>query len=471
MNVRRVGALGLVLVVITSWITGMAGPAAATTAPTPTTLRAAGAVRGLYLGSAVNYPALSTDAEYGTTLAREFSQVSPENELKWDTIHPTPTTYDFTRGDYIVNWAMKNKLVVHGHTLLWHSQNPAWLVNTAYDRVQSLAILHDHINTVVGHFRGRITAWDVANEIMGDDGTLRKNIWYQRIGPDYIDYAFQWAHEADPAVRLYLNDYGNQGRGKKSDAIYNLVADMKRRGIPIDGVGIQAHIGTYLAGSTAAMNDITFNMARLNALGLETPITEMDVALPLPSTPASLQLQATGYSGVMAACLAASNCSSFTTWGFTDKYSWIPGFEPGFGDALPMDAAFQPKPAYTALLAKLNASPGVVPSIRAANVPAAEGNAGPTVVNVPITLSVPTTKAVTVRYSTLNKAATTANGDYVATSGIVAFAPGETSKTVPITINGDTTVEPDEQFFVVISYATNATIGWAYGGVVILNDD
>ncbi len=471
MSPTRAGALGLLLVLLTSSLAGGAAAAATAAPPLPATLRSAATAHGLYMGTAVNYGALSTDAEYRSTLAREFSQLSPENELKWDAVHPTQATYDFSRADYIVNWAIQNKLAVHGHTLVWHSQNPAWLTNTPFNRDQSLAILHDHINTVVGHYRGKIVEWDVANEIMGDDGALRKNLWYNRIGPDYLDFAFQWAHEADPSARLYLNDYNNQGKGKKSDAIYNLVADMKSRGIRIDGVGLQTHIGTSLAGSVSAMSDISWNMARLNALGLETPITEMDVALPLPSTPASLQVQATGYAGVLGACMTATNCTSFTTWGFTDKYSWIPSYRPGYGDALEFDALFQPKPAYAAMLAKLNGDPTTAPSLRATNAVALEGNTGTTIVNVAITLSAVSTKTVTLRYSTVDKTATTANGDYAVGSGIVVFAPGETTKAIPVTIIGDTTVEPNEQFLVVISYATNATIGWAYGSVTITNDD
>jgi endo-1,4-beta-xylanase len=469
--VRRSPLVGIVALVLAGLVATVAGVPAAQAATTATTLRDAATPHGLYVGTAVDYPFLSTDATYRATVAREFRQVTPGNEMKWDTIQPGPTTYDFTKADYIVNWASQNKLAVHGHTLLWHSQNPAWLTTGTFTKDQLLAVLHDHIATVVGHYKGKVVEWDVANEIMGDDGTLRHNLWYNTIGPEYIDDAFQWAHEADPGARLLLNDYNNQGKGKKSDAIYNLVASMKTRGIPIDGVGLQTHIGTSLAGSTSAMSDISWNMARLNALGLETDITEMDVALPLPSTPASLQTEATGFSGVLNACLVAANCAAFTTWGFTDKDSWIPAFRPGYGDALEFDAAYQPKPAYTSMLATLNGNTTVAPSVRPGNVSVIEGNSGTTTALVPIQLSAPSTKAVMVRYQTMAKTATAVSGDYVDQSGLVRFAPGETTKTVSISVNGDTTVEPDEQFFVVLSYASDANISWAFGAVTIVNDD
>ena len=289
--------------ILAGLVATLAAPAAQAATPA-TNLRDAGIADALYMGTAVEYPILKNGpAVYRTTLAREFCQVTPGNEMKWDTIQPGPTTYDFTKADYIVNWAQANGLAVHGHTLLWHSQNPAWLTNGTFTKDQLLAILRDHIMTVVGHYRGKVVEWDVANEIMGDDGTLRHNLWYNTIGPEYIDDAFQWAHEADPGARLLLNDYNNQGKGRKSDAIYNLVSSMQTRGIPIDGVGFQTHIGTSLASTPSSYNDISWNMARLNVLGLETDITEMDVALKLPSTPADLQVQATGFSGVLNVCM------------------------------------------------------------------------------------------------------------------------------------------------------------------------
>lgn len=469
-SIRKPGA-AVVALVLAGVLATLVHPVAAQAATPATTLRDGAAAHALFVGTAVDYPFLKSDATYRATVAREFRQVTPGNEMKWDTIHPGPTTYDFTKADYIVNWARLNGLDVHGHTLLWHSQNPAWLTNGTFTKDQLLAVLHDHITTVMTHFKGKVVEWDVANEIMGDDGTLRHNLWYNTIGPEYIDDAFQWAREADPGARLLLNDYNAGGKGKKSDAIYNLVSSMRSRGIPIDGVGLQMHIGTSLSARASMPTDVAWNMARLNALGLESDITEMDVALPLPSTADNLQVQAMGFSGVLQACLSASNCASFTTWGFTDKDSWIPQVRPGYGDALEFDANYQPKPAYTAMLARLNADTAVRPTIKPANVTVVEGNGGPTTVQMAVRLSAPTTRTVVARYDTQAQTATSASGDYPDQSGIVRFAPGQTVQYLNVVVNGDTTVEPNEQFLVVLRYSSNATISWAFGAVAVVNDD
>jgi uncharacterized protein (TIGR03437 family) len=179
--------------------------------------------------------------------------------------------------------------------------------------------------------------------------------------------AFQWAHTADPNVKLYYNDTGGEGLGAKSDAVYNLVKGMLSRGVPINGVGLQMHLDLNSAPSQA---DMSSNMARLATLGLEVHITEMDVRLPVDSngnaSAAALLSQAAIYQSVMSACQAAPNCTAFLTWGISDAYSWITGFYPGFGAALLLDAKFQPKPAYNSVAGVLRSNNHTpVPSIAA----------------------------------------------------------------------------------------------------------
>ena len=122
------------------------------------------------------------------------------------------------------------------------SQLPAWLTEGTWTRDELIAIIREHITTVVGHYRGRVAAWDVVNEGVGDDGSLRDTIWLRGIGPEYIDMAFRWAHEADPDALLFYNDYAGEGLGTKSDAIYALVQGLLERGVPINGVGLQMHV-------------------------------------------------------------------------------------------------------------------------------------------------------------------------------------------------------------------------------------
>jgi endo-1,4-beta-xylanase len=161
--------------------------------------------------------------------------------------------------------------------------------------------------------------------------------------------AFRWAHDADPAAKLFFNETGAEGLGARSDAVYNLVRGLRQRGVPIDGVGLESHFDL----NPPPMSDIAANMRRLNALGLETAITELDVRIPLPASAHDLERQRAIYNGLLSTCVAARSCKTFVSWGFTDKVSWIPGTYPGYGAALPFDENYNPKPAYFGLRAAL----------------------------------------------------------------------------------------------------------------------
>jgi endo-1,4-beta-xylanase len=245
-------------------------------------------------------------------------------------------------------------MAVHGHTLVWHSQNPSWLANGSWTSTTLTNVLYNHIDTVVGHFKGKILVWDVVNEAFDDNGNYRTSLWYNTLGKQYIEMAFQRARTDDPAAKLIYNDYNVETINSKSTAMYNMVADLKNRGIPIDGVGFQMH----LAG---AMDYQSFadNMQRFANLGLEIYITEMDVRYPRPISDANKTAQASVYSNVLSRCLAQSACKSFQIWGFTDKYSWVPDTFSGQGDALIFDSNYQPKPAYYALQTALSSGTAV----------------------------------------------------------------------------------------------------------------
>jgi endo-1,4-beta-xylanase len=296
-------------------------------------------------GTAVRWPTLGQQAGYAAIAGRRFDVATPENEMKWDTIHPQAGQYNFVPADAIVDFANSRGEAIHGHALAWHSQNPSWLTNGGYTRDQLTLILRSHIDTVVGYYAGRVSLWDVVNEPIGDDAQLRSTIWSTGIGSDYLDIAFRAAHAADPNAQLYVNEYGVEGPGAKADALYAVVAGLVERGVPIDGVGFQAHVTP--GGITAA--GLQSQFARYAALDLDVAITELDVRLPVPPSPADLVAQATTYAIARDACIAAPNCTSLTMWGFTDAYSWIPGFLPGQGAALPWDEALSPKPAYASV--------------------------------------------------------------------------------------------------------------------------
>jgi endo-1,4-beta-xylanase len=272
--------------------------------------------------------------------------------MKMEVIHPARSQYNFNDADYLVQFAQANNMQVHGHTLVWYKQLPGWLTNGGFSRDELMTILRDHIQSVVGHYRGKVAVWDVVNEAVDENGSLRNNIWLQTIGPEYIDYAFQWAHEADPDALLLYNDYDTEGLGPKSDAVYNLVQGLVARGIPIHGVGFQMHTSI---GKPPNIGDVAANMNRLAALHLQIQITEMDVQIQdgQGSQEQRLEQQAQIYADVARTCLGTPACTALITWGFTDQHTWIPGYT-GHADApLPFDTSYQPKPAYQALLLAL----------------------------------------------------------------------------------------------------------------------
>src|SRR3984893_6618454 len=322
------------------------------------TLRDDADKRRILVGAAVN-PRLFAEAPYASTLAREFNMVEPENVMKWGAIRPAQDKFNFGPGDEVVAFAQAHGMKVRGHCLLWSEHNPSWLSKGTFTPEQLSELLREHITTVMKHYSGRVFAWDVVNEAFLANGAIEPSIWYDGPGigfagkgTAYIEQAFRWARAADPKALLFYNDYDTEGLNPKSDAVYAMVKDFKRRGVPIDGVGIQAHIFSF---DMKGISSLAANLARLTRLGVQVHITEMDVALPLDANRslmdhAGLARQADIYRFVATACLQQPACTAFQTWGFTDKYSWIPGFTKGAkGKALLFDQSYAPKPAYEAL--------------------------------------------------------------------------------------------------------------------------
>ena len=321
-------------------------------------LREAAQLPGLLIGTAVR-PVQLSEAAYASTLAREFNMVEPEDALKWEVVHPAVQYFDFSQADQIVDFATRNGMKVRGHTLVWHQQNPGWLTDGKYTSDELAQMLEKHIKTVVGHYRGKIFAWDVVNEAFDElhPGELRSTIWRNqpgiglgKAGNAYIERCFRWAYEADPQALLFYNEAEAEVINPKSDTIYAMVRDFRQRGVPIDGVGFQMHI----ANLHPNVASISANINRFTALGVQVHITEMDVALPVDPNgnprPEDLQLQADIYREIASACLSHPGCTAIQTWGFTDKYSWIGSHSKHTqGAALPFDRDYRPKPAYAAL--------------------------------------------------------------------------------------------------------------------------
>jgi len=317
-----------------------------------TPLRVYASHHNLLIGAAIDrgFRLTGTDGStFRSIMSKQFGILTPENDMKFDHLHPARDTYRFVSADSLVTFAESNGMRVRGHNLVWHSQLPAWVTSGTWTTTDAQQLMVDHITNVVSHYRGHVMEWDVVNEALADDGSLRPGFWADHIGRSYVEAAFRAARAADPTVGLFYNDYNIEGLGPKSDSVYAMVKDFLSHGVPITGVGFESHFVLNGVPSTLAAN-----IARFAALGVKVHITELDVRIQAPTTPAALQTQAQNYREVVSACMSSPACDVLVLWGFTDKESWIPGTFPGWGDALIYDSLYQPKPAYTAIQSLLS---------------------------------------------------------------------------------------------------------------------
>lgn len=297
---------------------------------------------GLVIGTAVNVDALAEDEKYRAIVEREFNSVTAENVMKWEALEPEPGVYTYEKADELIAWAKEHGKVVRGHTLVWHNQYPSWINEEDYTKEELREILKNHVIETARHFKGKLYEWDVINEAFNEDGSLRDTIWLRALGEDYIADLFRWARQGDPKVKLYYNDYNLEWIGPKSDAAYALMKKLLAEGVPVDGIGFQGHLGGQYGFDTGVYT----NFKRFADLGLEISVTEADVRYELPADNYKIQSQVQGYHSLLQPCLLVSACHSFTIWGVSDNYSWVPGVFPGEGNALLWDEDYQPKPAY-----------------------------------------------------------------------------------------------------------------------------
>ncbi len=234
------------------------------------------------IGTALNTGQVFNELPAETMLIKtHFNSITPENLLKWEKVHPSPGRYDFESADAFVNLGQQHNMSVIGHTLVWHSQTPGWVFKDAEGKPLSrdtlLARMKDHIFTVVGRYKGHIHGWDVVNEAVDDDGTLRKTKWLEIIGDDYVAKAFEYVHAADPDAELYYNDY-DMWKKDHRDGVVRLVKDLQSRGLRVDGIGMQGHWGL----DYPPLNEIADSINAYAALGVKVMITEMEITV-LPS--------------------------------------------------------------------------------------------------------------------------------------------------------------------------------------------
>ncbi|KAI0044987.1 glycoside hydrolase family 10 protein [Auriscalpium vulgare] len=303
-----------------------------------TAAKAAGKV---YFGTAVDNGDLS-DSTYKTILAGgDFGQVTAANSMKWDATEPSRGTFTFTQGDAIASVASANGQVLRGHNCVWHNQLPSWVSNGGFSASTLQSIITTHCSTIL----------TVISEIFNEDGSFRTSVFYNTLNSSFVTTALQAAKSADPNTKLYINDYNIEYTGAKATAVQNLVKALKSAGTPIDGVGVQSHFS--VGGVPSSYQSV---LSAFTSLGVEVAITELDIAMTLPSTAALLTQQGNDYKTVIAACTAVPKCIGVTVWDYTDKYSWIPSASPGKGAACPWDANYNKKPAYQGILNGFGAS-------------------------------------------------------------------------------------------------------------------
>ncbi|MHA8061584.1 endo-1,4-beta-xylanase [Aquirufa beregesia] len=304
------------------------------------------------LGASVNPRLLEENASYRALAGMEFTSVTAENHMKMALIHPEANRFDFAKGDEIVAFAKKNKSRVHGHTLVWHNQTAPWMKEFQGDQQAWENLLKQHIQTIVKHYQGQIAGWDVVNEAFLDDGSLRPSIWSDHI-PDYLAKSFIWAHEADPKALLFYNDYGQDGKPKKMEAILNMVQDFKKRQIPIHGLGLQMHISIQ-----SKNEEIKQVIEQSTATGLNIHFSEVDVAVNPKNNPDFIydafaqKAQSDKFLLLFTsfATIPAAQQYGITFWNVGDKDSWLRGyFKRPKEYPLLFDEAYQKKPVYVEL--------------------------------------------------------------------------------------------------------------------------
>ncbi|UAJ13578.1 endo-1,4-beta-xylanase [Aquirufa lenticrescens] len=277
------------------------------------------------LGASVNPRLLVENEAYRNIASNEFTSMTAENHMKMMLIHPAADRFDFSKGDEIVAFAAKTGKRMHGHTLVWHNQVPQWMKDFQGDQKAWEELLKNHIQTVATHYKGQVSGWDVVNESFLDDGSLRPSLWADHI-PDYIAKSFQWAHEADPNAILFYNDYGQDGHPKKMQAILDLVADLKKRKIPIHGLGLQMHINV-----DSKHTEIARVIEQSAQTGLAIHFSELDIAVNPKNNPeyiyeASAQNELFTFIFKAYRAIPAKQKYGITFWNVSDKDTWLRGY-------------------------------------------------------------------------------------------------------------------------------------------------
>ncbi|MBN2021146.1 MAG: endo-1,4-beta-xylanase [Sedimentisphaerales bacterium] len=340
------------------------------------------------IGAALNDNVVNgNDPNAAEIVEKQFSAITAENVMKWQIIHPSPGDYNFAPADRFVEFGLKNKMFIVGHTLVWHHQTPLWIFKgedgNDVDRETLLARMKDHIFTVMGRYKGKVNGWDVVNEALSDDGRLRRSKWLTIIGEDFIEKAFEFAHEADPDAELYYNDYSLENPGKCQGAV-RIVKNLQAKSVRIDAVGCQGQAWRLDPGSPSR-KDIQNFIDSFSALGVKCMFTEMCIdVLPEAFNNAGADIRANaqlrdelnpyvdGLPNKVQQQLAhryaelftifrenSKKISRVTLWGVYDGTSWLNYWPVRGRTSYPLlfDRKYQPKPAFFTVMKTAQTKP------------------------------------------------------------------------------------------------------------------
>jgi endo-1,4-beta-xylanase len=331
-------------------------------------LRALAAERGLFYGAATTSRLLERDAAFAAAFVRECGLVVPENEAKWDAIEPAPGLFDFSGMNRLAEFARQRGMLVRGHCLVWHNQLAPW-VAPALKSDDPRNLLEAHVRRVVEQYRGAIHSWDVVNEAVelndGRPDGLRRTPFLDAMGPGYIDHAFRVARDADPQAKLVYNDYGLENaevwNARKRAAVLELLRGLRARAVPVDALGLQAHLK---AGQPFDPAGLRAFIGAVAALGLEVYVTELDVSdARLPDDANRDLAVAQTVRDFLGAVLAEPSVRGIVTWGLSDRFSWLNTQYAGdarradgeYARGLPLDGAMRRTPLWAAIRDSLGA--------------------------------------------------------------------------------------------------------------------
>lgn len=326
-----------------------------------------------YIGTALDTNQIvESDPLVTNLISKEFNSISPENCMKSMFLHPQKDKFDFKMSDKYVAFGEKHNMFIHGHTLIWHSQLAPWITQIK-DSITMAEAMTNHISTIVEKYKGRINSWDVVNEALNEDGTLRKTVFLDSYGKDFLTHAFKLAAKADPKVDLYYNDY-NLCSAKKRKGAVDLVKNLQKNGAKIDGVGEQGHWNLI----TPTLEEIEQTILDFSALGVKVAITELDITvLPNPwdvvgadvsqrseasekmnpypkALPDDIKIQlAARYEAIFKLFIKHQDkISRVTLWGVNDGQSWLNDWPIRGRSNYPLlfDRDFKPKEAYFSVI-------------------------------------------------------------------------------------------------------------------------